>query len=336
MPVHKPSALPPALSRRSLLAGAASAASIAALPGLARAQAYPSRHVTIVVPFAPGGTGDIVARNVAPLLGARLGREVIVENRTGAGGAIGWAAVANSARDGYTLLASDTSFAMAAAVIPKQPFDPRKDFVHIGTTATVPFVVVVRPGLEARTLQELIALARANPGKLNYGSAGNGSSSHLGCEWFKYLTKTYMVHVPYRGGAGVVQDLLAGQVDVAFLAVPSVLQHVRSGKLRILAVSSPARLSALPAVPTAIEAGLPKFVGAHWFGLSAREGTPEPIVTRLNTELNAVLASPEIKAKFDGAGLDPAPATPQAAAAYVQADIERWVTVVKAASIKPE
>jgi tripartite-type tricarboxylate transporter receptor subunit TctC len=333
MTTSSESELRPMIRRRGLLASAAAAA---ILPARAMAQTYPSRHVTIIVPFAAGGTGDIVARNIAPLLGSRLGREVIVENRTGAGGAIGWAAVANSARDGYTLLATDTSFAMAAAVVPKQSFDPRRDFVHLGTTATVPFVVVVRPGLEATTLQELITLARSKPGRLNYGSAGNCSSSHLGSEWFKYLTGTFMVHVPYRGGAGVVQDLLAGQIDVAFLAVPSVLQHVRSGKLRILAVSSPARLAAIPAVPTAIEAGLPKFVGSHWFGLSAREGTAEPIVTRLNTELSAVLAMPEIKAKFEGAGLEPAPATPQAAAAYVQADIDRWVTVVKAANIKPE
>jgi tripartite-type tricarboxylate transporter receptor subunit TctC len=321
------------LSRRAVLGLGLGAV---LMPIVAGAQAYPSRPVTIVVPFGAGGTGDIVARAVAPLLAQRLGGQVIVDNKPGAGGAIGWAAVANSPKDGYTLLATDTSFAMAAAVIPKQPFDPRKDFVHVGTTATSPFILVASPTLPVKTLPELVQFAKSNPGKINYGSGGNGSSSHLGGEWFKSITGTSMVHVPYRGGSAVVKDLIGGQVDVAFLAVPSVLQHVRAGSLKALVVSSERRIAALPDVPSAAQAGVEKFIGVNWFGISAPAGTPGDVIARLNTELNTVLNLPDMKSKLAALGLDAAPAGQKETVSFVDDEINRWSALVKAANIKPE
>jgi len=320
-------------TRRGVLALGAAAAM---LPGVLRAEQYPSRYVTVVVPFAAGGTGDIVARIVAARLGERLGQQVVVDNKPGGAGAVGWGAVARSRNDGYIVLSTDTSYAMAVALKAKQSFDLRKAFVHVATTASAPFILLAGSSVKAKTVPELLAFARANPGKLNYGSGGVGTSSHLGAEWFMKLTGVSMVQVPYRGGSSVISDLIGGQVDLAFLAVPSALQHLRAGKLRALVVSAERRSTALPDVPSAPEAGVPGFVGVNWFGVSAPAGTPDAVVARLNAEVNAVLQLPEIKEKFASLGLDANPGSPQQAAAFVEEEIARWTTVVKAANIQPE
>lgn len=323
----------PSANRRALLG---IGAGFALLSGRLRAQDFPARPITLIVPFAAGGTGDLVARHLAPLLSARLGQQVVVENRTGGGGIIGWSAVANARKDGHALLATDTSYGMAIAMGVRAPVDLRNAFTHVSTTATSPFVVAVGPTVAAKNLQEFITFARAHPGKLNYGSGGVGTSSHLGAEWFKSLTGTSMVQVAYRGGSSVVADLIGGQVDVAFLAVGSVLPHVRSGKLRALAVSAERRTLALPDVPNAREAGVPDFIGVNWFVIAAPAGTPSTIVERLNREITGALQLPEVRAKFEASGLEAAPATPQATHAFVEADIKRWSEVVRTARIQPE
>jgi tripartite-type tricarboxylate transporter receptor subunit TctC len=303
---------------------------------LAAAQGYPTKPVTVIVPFAPGGTNDIVARIVAQELTGSFGKQVIVDNRTGAGGVIGWGAAARAAPDGYTLLATDMSFAIAAGLLPKLPFDPKKDFVHITTAASVPFVMVVHPSVTAKIVPEFITLAKANPGKLNYGSGGNGTNTHLAAELFKSLTGVDLVHVPYKGSAAAVQDLLGGQIQVLFTAVPTALPHIKSGKLRPLMVTNDKRVAALPDVPSAPEAGMPKMVAHYWVGLSAPGKTPKEIVDRLHKETVAGLAMPEAKKRFADQGLDAVGNTPAEAAKLVEDEIQRWTALIRAANIKPE
>lgn len=309
---------------------------LAAVSGLAAAQGYPTRPITLVVPFSAGGTGDIVARTVAQRMSEVLGKPVVVDNKPGGGGVIGWNAVASAAPDGYTLLATDTSFAMAAALIPKLPFDPQKAFVHVATTASVPFIMVVNPEVPAKTVKEFIAIAKAQPGKLFYGSGGNGTSSHLAGEWFKNLAGVDITHVPYKGGAAANQDLMAGQVQVVFPAVASAIPGIKSGKMRALMVTSEKRVAALPDVPSAPEAGLPKMIGVNWFGISAPAKTPPEVVEKLHAAILASLATPDVKERFAGAGVDPVGNSSAQAAAFVAEEIQRWSALVKAANIKPE
>jgi tripartite-type tricarboxylate transporter receptor subunit TctC len=302
----------------------------------AQAQTYPVRPVTVIVPFAVGGSTDIVARLVSHELTASLGKPVLVDNRTGAGGVIGWAAVAKAAPDGYTVLAMDLSYAIAATLIPNLPFNPKNSFTVTTTAISVPHVMVVHPSVKANTVQELIGLAKANPGKLFYGSGGNGTNTHLGSELFKSLAGVDIVHVPYKGAGAVLQDLMAGQVQMLVSSITTTLPHVRSGKLRALVVTSEARAAVLPQVPSAPEAGLPRMIMNFWVNFAAPASTPEPVIERLHKAIVAALATPDTSKRLAELGLDPIGNTPAQASKLVDDEIQRWGAVIKAANIKAE
>jgi tripartite-type tricarboxylate transporter receptor subunit TctC len=319
---------------RIRMIGLTLAATLALLSAnFAAAQIYPSRPVTFVVPFAPGGSTDTVARIVAQAIGPALGQPTVVENRTGGSGTIGWVSVARSAPDGHTLITIEMSYAIAAGLIPTLPFDPKKSFSHITTTVSVPHVMVVNPAVTANTVQELIALAKAIPGKMFYGSGGNGTNTHMGGELFKSLAEVDLVHVPYRGAGAVLGDLMGGRVQMLVTSVPTALSLIQSGKLRALMVTSEARLATLPDVPSAPESGLPKMIMKFWVGFAAPAGTPQPIVERLNRDIIAALALPDTKKRLAELGMEPVGNTPAEAAQLVEDEIARWTAVAKAAAI---
>ncbi|MFM2346912.1 MAG: hypothetical protein RL654_1665 [Pseudomonadota bacterium] len=319
------------LTRRHLIA-----APLLLATGSALAQAYPSKPVTIVVPYAVGGTTDIVGRLVGTQMGNALGQPLVVDNRAGGGGNVGWGAVARSAPDGHTLLTTEMSFTIAPALGLKQPFDPKKDFTHVITAASAPHVLVVNPDVPAKTLKAFIAYAKANPGKMNYGSGGNGTNTHLGGELFKREAQVFIVHVPYRGAGAVLQDLMAGQVQMLVTSLPTALPHIKSGKLRALAVTADKRTQLLPDVPSAKEAGLPRFLMDFWVGLAAPAGTPQPVIDKLNKAVADALNSPEGRKRLAEQGLDPVSNTPAQAAQFVAAEMQQWGAVVKAAGIKAD
>jgi tripartite-type tricarboxylate transporter receptor subunit TctC len=300
---------------------------------LAAAQIYPSRPVTFVVPFAPGGSTDTVARIVAQAVGPALGQPTVVENRTGGAGTVGWGSVARSAPDGHTLITTEMSYAIAAGLVPTMPFDPKKSFAHIVTAVSVPHAMVVNPAVPAKTVPELIALAKASPGKLFYGSGGVGTNTHMGGELFKSLAGVDLVHVPYRGAGAVLQDLMGGSVQVLVTSAPTVLSLIQSGKLRALMVTSEERLATLPDVPSAPEAGLSKMIMKFWVGFAAPAGTPPSIVQRLNRDIVASLALPDTKKRLDELGMDMVGNTSAQAAQLVDEEIARWSAVAKAANI---
>lgn len=283
------------------------------------------KATTVIVPFAVGGTNDIVARVVAQRL-TETGRTVIVDNRAGGGGVIGWQTVAKAAPDGSTLLANDMSFSIAPGLIANLPFDAQKDFVNITTAASIPFVLVVNPKVPATTVQELIKLSRDKPGKLNYGSGGNGTNTHLAAEMFKNLTHADLGHVPYKGAAQAVTDVMGGQIDVLFTAVSTALPYIKSGKLRALMVTDAKRIATLPDVPSAAEAGVPNMVVHYWVGFAAPGKTP----------LVAAIHSKEVKERFAQLGIDPVGNSPAEAAKFVDGEIQRWSALIKSAGIKPE
>jgi tripartite-type tricarboxylate transporter receptor subunit TctC len=304
--------------------------------GCAFAQAYPNKAVTVVVPYAVGGTTDIVARLVTTQIGNGLGQPMVVDNRAGGGGNIGWGAVARSPADGYTLLTTEMSFTIAPALGTKQPFDAKKDFSHIITAAAAPHVLVVNPAVPAKTVQEFIAAAKANPGKFNYGSGGNGTNTHLGGELFKREAGIDLVHVPYKGAGQVLQDLMGGQVQALVTSLPTALPHIKSGKLRALIVTSDKRSQLLPDVPSAKEAGLPKVVMDFWVGFSAPAGTPQPVIDKLNKTIADALNSADGRKRLAEQGLEPVPNSPAQASQLVAAEMQRWDAVVKAAGIKAD
>ena len=300
------------------------------------AQTYPTKSITLVVPFSVGGSTDIVSRILAQELGTALGKTVVVENRLGGGGVIGWGSVAKAQPDGYTLLTLELSYAIAAGLIPNLPYDPKTAFAPIVTAVSMPHVQVVNPAVRANTMQEFVVLAKANPGKLNYGSGGSGTNTHLGSELLKSIAGIDMVHVPYKGAGAVLQDLMAGQVQALIASLPTVLPHVKSGKLRALMVTSDARSSHLPDVPTAKEAGLPGMVMTFWVNFAAPAGTPRTIVDQLNREVIAALAKPATLKRLSDLGLDPVGSTPEQAAKLLDSEIQRWSAVIKAANIKAD
>jgi tripartite-type tricarboxylate transporter receptor subunit TctC len=304
--------------------------------GAALAQTYPTKPVTLVVPFATGGTTDIVARILAHEMTAPLGKPVLVDNRTGGGGVIGWSNVARAAPDGYTLLTTELSFAIAAGLIPNLPYNPQKSFAPVTIAVSVPHIMVVHPALAAKNVKELIALAKANPGKLFFGSGGNGTNTHLGSELFKSLAGVDIVHVPYKGAGAVLQDLMSGQVQMLVSALPTVIPHIKSGKLRPLMVTNSERAAVVPDVPSAQEVGLPKMVMLFWVGFSAPAGTPQPVIERLNKEVLAALGAPDTKKRLTDLGLDASGSTPAQAAKLIDDEIQRWSTVIKTAGIKAE
>jgi tripartite-type tricarboxylate transporter receptor subunit TctC len=303
----------------------------------ALAQAYPAKPVRLVVPFPPGGSTDIVARIVAQKLSDRLGQQVVVENRGGAGGTIGAEAVAKAAPDGYTLVLGTTStHAVAPNVYAKIGYDPVKDFAPISLVAVTPYLLVVNPGVNVKSLPEFVGYVKARPGKLNYASAGTGSTTHLAMEMLKGAAGLYIVHIPYNGNGPAGTAVIAGQVEILFGSLPAVLPHAKSGRVRPIAVGTPKRSPSLPEVPTVAESGFPGFDASLWLAVMAPAGTPAPVVDRLYKEIVAAIASPDAADALSKAGAEPITSTPAELAAMVKDGVEKYGKVVKQAGVKPE
>ena len=298
---------------------------------------YPTKPIRLVVPFVPGGSTDLIARIMGQKLDEALGQQVVVENRAGAGGNIGVEYVAKSAPDGYTLIFGHIgTFGFGPSLYQKLPYDPVKDFAPITLFAMVPNMLVVHPALPAKTVKELIALAKARPGQMNYGSSGNGSASHLASEYFKLLSKTDIIAIPYKGTGPLVTDLIAGQTSLTITGVPPLYPFVQSGRLRGIAVGSVKRLALMPDLPTIAEAGVPGYESSTWFGPLAPAKTPREIIVRLNTELLKILQRPDIKARFASEGTEGLGSTPEEFGTYIKSEIDRWGRVIKAAGVRPE
>ncbi|MBV7486833.1 tripartite tricarboxylate transporter substrate binding protein [Bordetella sp. BOR01] len=308
-------------------------AAAVAVPAAQAQQPYPTRSVTLVVPFPPGGTTDILARLLANELGQQWKQTVVVENKPGASGTIFSEQLARTEPDGYTLMLTATHHVINPSLYKNLRYDTRTDFTPIAEVAAVPNVLVVNPKFPATTAQELIAYARANPGKVNFGSAGTGGANHLSGELFKSMTGIDMVHIPYKGAAPALNDLLGGQIPVMFDSVPGVLQHIQAGKLRALGVTSPKRSPALPDVPTLDEAGVKGFEAMAWFGLYA-PGKMQPALARqISTDVLTALQSAQIKQQFSKQGAEPGTMTQPEFARYVNAEIDKWAKVIADAHI---
>jgi len=316
------------LSRRAALAWASLAM---LLPGPGHAQtAFPTKTIHIVVPFAPGGSTDVLARKLGDKLAAAWGQPVVVDNRPGAGGTVGADFVAKSAPDGYTLLAGVTgSNAIAQALYPKLPYDVIKDFAPLSMMVSAPLVLAVNPDVKAASAAEFLALVKSKPDQLSFGSAGNGTSMHLTGEMYKQAANVAMVHVPYRGSAAMLTDLMGGQIQVTFGDVLVLLSQIQAGKIRALAVTSKTRHPLLPEVPTLDEAGLKGFEALSWQGLFAPAGTPPDIVDKLSTEINKALQSADIKEFFAAQGFIVQGSTPAAFKAFIASEVEKWTPIVK-------
>src|SRR5512134_3125871 len=310
--------------------------SILLVPDLAAAQAYPSKPVRLVVTFAAGGGTDYVARAVAPALGEALGQPIVVENRAGANGAVGAEAVAKSPADGYTLVVGAAGTLVVAPHLQKLPFDTFRDFAPVSLLATSPFIVTVNPSVPAGSIRELIALAKAQCGKINFGSSGTGGAPHLATELFESMAGIDMVHVPYKGLGPAITDLIGGQIQVVFADVGLVTGHIKGGKLKGLAVSGGGRSSAVPELPTVAEAGVPGYSAGTWYGILAPAGTPPAVVSRLSDEVRKALASPSIRANLVAQGVEPAGNTPEAFTAFMREEHAKWGKVIREAGIKPE
>ncbi|HEY5861743.1 MAG TPA: tripartite tricarboxylate transporter substrate binding protein, partial [Casimicrobiaceae bacterium] len=298
---------------------------------------YPTKPVRVVVPFPAGGTTDILARAASQKLSETWGQQALVDNRPGAGGNIGAELVAKAPPDGYTLLMGTVgTHAINASLYPKMPYDHVKDFAPVILVAGVPNVLVVHPSLPVNSVQELIAYAKANPGKLNFASSGSGTSIHLSGELFKVMTGVQMTHIPYKGSAPALTDLVGGQVQLMFDNLPSSLAFIKAGKLRALAVTSAQRSPALPDVPTVAESGVPGFEASSWFGLLAPAGTPRDIVTKINADTQKWLASPDAKDKLAAQGAAAAGGSPEDFAKHIQAETAKWARVVKESGAKVE
>ena len=310
---------------------------IALVAACAHAQNYPEKSVRVVVPFPPAGAADIVARHVTQKLSEAFGVQFVVDNRAGAGGAIGTDLAAHAAPDGYTLLnASSSSMSINPHIGAGTPYDPQRSFTPVVLIGYAPNVLVIHPSVPAKTVKELIAFAKARPDALNVASNGNGTISHLTLELFKQRTGIRLVHVPYKGSSQATIDLMAGQVSMLFAAYPSVVAQVQSGKLRALAVTSAKRAAIAPQLPTMAEAALPGFESSQWWGLYGPAGLPPAIVARLNTELNKILRTSDIKQRFAADGAEPGSGTPNDLAVYLKNDYEKWGKVIRASGIKSE
>lgn len=297
--------------------------------------AYPSKPVRLIIPFAPGGATDVVGRALGQRLSVKWGQQVIVENRAGAGGNIGADVVAKSAPDGYTiLLASPAEITINSHLYPKMPFDPAKDFVPVAKVATAPLVLVVHPSVKAKNVSELIAEAKAAPGKLNYASSGSGGPQHLAGEQFKMVAGVDMLHVPYKGGAPAIADLLGGQVQVFFAGVPPALPHIKAGKIRALAATSAKRSPLLPDVPTVRESGGPDFVVENWQGIFVPAGTPKDIVSKLHTDITEITARKEFAENLLAQGAEATGSTQQAFQAFVDAESRKYAELVRKSGAK--
>jgi tripartite-type tricarboxylate transporter receptor subunit TctC len=322
-------------SRRRFLHLAAGASALPAVSRIARAQSYPTRPVRLIVPFAPGGTTDILARLMGQWLSERLGQQLIIENRPGAGSNIGTEAVVRAPADGYTLLMVSITAAVNATLYDNLNFNFIRDIAPLASIMRVPNVMEVNPSVTARTVPEFIAYAKANPGKINMASVGNGSSPHVFGELFKAMTGIDMVHVPYRGGAPALTDLLGGQVQVMFDNVTNSIEYIRAGRLRPLAVTTASRSEALPDIPT-IGEFVPGYEASAWFGVGAPKSTPAEIIDKLNKEVNAALADAKVRARLADLGSVPMPMTPAEFGKFIGDETEKWGKVVKFAGIKAE
>jgi tripartite-type tricarboxylate transporter receptor subunit TctC len=313
------------------------AALAALLAANAAAQTYPAKPVRLMVPFPPGGSTDIVARIVAQKLSVQLGQGVVIENRGGAGGTLGTAVVAKAPADGYLLTVGTTStHVVAPSVYAKLEYDPVKDFAPISLVAVTPYLLVVNPAVPAKSLKELVELMRSQPGKLNYASAGVGSTTHLAMEMLKGASNTYALHIPYNGNGPAGTAVIAGQVEILFGSLPAVLPHAKSGRVRALAVGTPKRSPSLPEVPTVADSGYPGFDASLWLAIMAPAGTPAPIIERLHKEIVAAVSSRETADALDKAGAEPITSTPAELAAMIRDGVAKYAKVVKDAGVKPE
>jgi tripartite-type tricarboxylate transporter receptor subunit TctC len=323
------------LPRRRFLRLAGAAAGASVLPRVAHAIDYPTRPVRIIVAVAAGGGADIVARLIGQWLSERLGQQFIVENRPGGGTNIGTEMVARAPADGYTLLLVNLTHAINATLYEKLNYNFVRDFAPVAGIVGVSNVVEIHPSVPAKTMSEFIAYAKANPGKINMGSAGNGSSSHMAGELFKMMAGVNLVHVPYRGQGPAMTDLLGGQLQVIFATTPGTTEFVRTGKLNALAVTTATRADALPDVPPLADF-VPGYESSQWYGLGAPKNTPAEIVDKLNREVNAALVDPKMKARLADLGAVPVPMTPTDFGTFIAAETEKWGKVIRAANIKPE
>jgi tripartite-type tricarboxylate transporter receptor subunit TctC len=305
----------------------------ACVTSLAHAENYPSRPVRLIVPYAPAGSADIVARRIADEWAKAAGGNFYIENKAGAGGNIGVDAVAKAAPDGYTIGLQTVSLAINPALFAKMPYDTLKDLAPIGMVATSQHVLVVNPAFPARDTKELLAAVKAKPGGYNYGSAGPGSTFHMSAELFKDVTGTDIRHIPYKGGGPALVDTMAGVVDMSFPVLSAVVPHVNGGKLRAIGVTGPKRSPLLPNVPTLAESGAPGYSFETWFIVFAPAGTPQPIIDKLNAALNKAISSPQLKDKLVKDGFDPVPSTPAQAQARLTQELASWSKLIKARGI---
>lgn len=314
-----------------------SAAIAALLAGAATAADYPVRPVRMIVTFTPGGATDMIARTVAQKLADAWGQQFVVDNRAGGGGVIGTELAARAAPDGYTLLVGSSSGLVINPLLSsKLPYDAARDFAPVSLLTVNPTLLVAHVSVSANNVKELVALAKSRPGKLNYASVGSGSPVHLAMEWFKQSTGTDLVHVPYKGSAPAVTDLVGGQVELMFNSIPPVLPLVRAGKLKALAVGSAQRSRSVPEIPTVAEAGVTGFDAATWFGLFAPTGTPAAVIAKLNREVGAILAQPELAQRLSAQGSEPRASTPAGLADYMRNESTRWRKVIASAGVKAD
>ena len=322
---------------KTLFAAAATFLALSGVIGLAEAQTYPSRVITLVIPFAPGGSTSIVGRVIADKMSQLLGQSIVVDNRPGAGGTVGTKYVAKSDPDGYTLLLGYTgTLAIGPSLYKEVGYDPSKDFAPIGMIGNAPSALVVHPSFPAHTVAELIAYAKANPGKVNFGSAGVGSVNHITGEYFARTAGIQLVHIPYKGTGPALTDLLGGHIPMALAPIPATNPNVAAGLLRALAVTSKTRSNLLPEVPTISETGLTGFEASLYYGLVAPAGTPRPVIDRLNTELRAALASDEVKKQLGLDGTEITSGSPEDYADFIDKDEKKWSELVKASGVEQE
>ncbi|MEO7726391.1 MAG: tripartite tricarboxylate transporter substrate binding protein [Burkholderiales bacterium] len=304
--------------------------------GAGFAQTYPAKPVRLLIGFAAGGGADIVARGLSPRLAEALGQQIVVDNRPGANGIIAAELAAKAASDGYTLLVAPGNYAFAPAMYPKLAFDMATAFAPVSKLAETPLLVVVHPSLPVKTIPQLITLAKSRPGQLSYASGGIGGSAHLATELFRWLTQTDMVHVPYKGTGAAITDLIGGQVPICICTLPSVFPHVKSGRLRAVAVTTAKRAAAAPDVPTVAEAGVPGYEVSQWYGLLAPAGTPAAIIERLNAEVGKALKHPETRSRLQAEGAEPMGGPPQEFGAFFKTEIVKWTQILQKAGIRAD
>jgi tripartite-type tricarboxylate transporter receptor subunit TctC len=308
----------------------------AVLAPVAGAQQFPVKPVRMVLPFPPGGSLDVVARPLSIKMGELMGHQVIVDYRVGASGNIGTEHVARAPADGYTILIHTLPFVVNPSIYSKLPYDAVRDFAAVSLLAAAPFVLVVHPSVPAKSVKDLIALARARPGQLNYASAGNGTNLHVAAELFKNMTQTNIVHIPYKGGGPALTALLSGESDLSFLGVVPASPHVKSGRLRALGITSLKRSGVLPDVPTVSEAGVKGYEFAAWYGILAPAGTPAPVIATLNGHIVKAMHSPEVMKRVAQEGAEIIAGAPEAFATYLKSELQRWAAVVKAAGLRAD